>query len=77
MLTGKRFELRTPTMAIDAIDGKRVAITIPAGTTIKVVSGAREGDRMLDVLWEGRTYVMFATDVTDRGIDVTGRSTKA
>ena len=26
MLTGKRFELRTPTMAIDSVDGKRVAL---------------------------------------------------
>jgi hypothetical protein len=38
--------------------------------SLKAVSGARDGNRMVDVLWEGHTYVMFAIDMTERGIDV-------
>ena len=33
-------------MALDVVDGYRVAITVPAGSTIKVVAGPTgEGDR--------------------------------
>ena len=73
MLTGKQFKLTTATVAIDSHEGKRVIITIPADTTVKVVSGPTTGDRMVDVLWEGRIVVMFAIDLKERGTDVTDR----
>jgi len=54
-------------MALDVVDGKRVAITVPTGAVIRVVSGPTgEGDRLVDVVWEGHTVTMFAFDVTDR-----------
>jgi hypothetical protein len=71
MLTGKRFKLENPTMALDVVDGRRVAVTIPTGSTIKVVSGpTAEGDRLVDVVWEGRTIAMFAYDVSVRGTEI-------
>jgi hypothetical protein len=71
MLTGRRFELTSPTMAIDESDGKREAITVPVGAILKVVSGpSSEVDRMVDVLWEGRLVVMFAIDLTTRGVEI-------
>jgi len=73
MLTGKQFKLSTATVAIDSSEGKRVAITIPADTTVKVVSGPTTGDRMVDALWDGRVVVMFAIDLRERGTDVTNR----
>jgi len=54
MLTGRRFKLETSTLSIGEVDGKRVAVTIPAGNTVKVVAGPMDGDRMIDILWEGR-----------------------
>ena len=45
-----------------------MAIEIPAG--VKVVAGPRDGDRMIDVPWEGGTLVMFAIDLERRGIEV-------
>jgi hypothetical protein len=78
MLTGKRFKLENPTMALDVIDGKRVAVTIPTGATIKVVSGpTSEADRLIDVVWAGRTVAMFAYDVSVRGTEVKEGSAKA
>jgi hypothetical protein len=78
MLTGKRFRLASPTLALDAIDGKRVAVTIPAGATIKVVSGPNgEGDRLVDVAWAGRTVAMFAYDVSVRGTEIIEHSATA
>ena len=74
MLTGKRFRLENPTLALDIVDGKRVAITVPTGSTIKVVSGPTgEGDRLVDVVWESRTMAMFAYDVSVRGIEILDR----
>jgi hypothetical protein len=77
VLTGKRFELSVPTLALDTVDGKRVAVTIPGGDIIKVVSGPRHGDRMVDVLWEGRVVVMFESDVSVRGTEITDKSVGA
>jgi hypothetical protein len=58
-------------LALDVIDGKRVAITVPAGSTIKVVSGpTSESDRLVDVVWAGRTVAMFAYDVNVRGTEI-------
>ena len=71
MLTGRRFKLENPTMAVDVVDGKRVMVTVPAGAVIKVVSGPiSEGDRLVDVVWEGRTVAMFTSDLTVRGTEI-------
>ena len=73
MLTGKRFRLRTPTLAIDGVDvnGKRQTSYVPAGAIIKVVSGPTSaGDRMVDVLWDGKPFTMFAIDVNVRGTEI-------
>jgi len=67
MFTGRQFELKTPTMAIESVAGKREVVTIPAGAKVKVVSGPRDGDRMIDVLWNGREVVIFLVDLESRG----------
>jgi hypothetical protein len=41
MLTGKRFRLKTDTMGIGTVDGKRVAVTVPADAIIEVTGGPR------------------------------------
>jgi hypothetical protein len=70
MLTGKRFRLETSTMAVETVEGKHVAVTVPSADIIKVISGPRHGDRMMDVLWDGRVVMMFAIDVENRGTEV-------
>ena len=71
MLSGKRFTLKRSILAIDIIDGKRTAVSVPAGATIEVLSGSAHGDVSVEVLWDGRTVVMFAIDVTERGAEIT------
>ena len=71
MLTGRRFKLERPTLAIHGADGKRQTSYVPAGAIIKVVSGPTSaGDRMVDVLWDGQIVTMFALDVNVRGTEV-------
>jgi hypothetical protein len=70
MLTGKRVQLRTETVAIDEVNGKRVAVTVPSGAVIKVVSGSQHTDSIIDVLWDGRVVKMFAVDIEARGTEI-------
>jgi hypothetical protein len=74
MLTGKKFKLERATLAITMVQGRRKAITIPLGAVIKVVSGPTgDGDRMVDVVWDGQTVEMFAVDVDVRGTEILDR----
>ena len=77
MLSGKRFSLTRSTIAVDMVDGKHTAVGIPAGATIEVLPGSRNGDTTVEVLWDGRDVVMFVVDVTERGTEVTELSATA
>jgi hypothetical protein len=70
MLTGRRFRLSTATIALDASGGKAVAVTIPAGSIVRVTHGPDKGDRFLDVLWQGHTVEIFLRDLQSRGVEV-------
>jgi hypothetical protein len=70
MLTSKRFELTHSTLALDTANQHKW-VTIPAGAIIRVVAGPNgEGDRMVDVRWEGRLLKMFAIDLTAGGTEI-------
>ncbi|MCU1334467.1 MAG: hypothetical protein JWO19_48 [Bryobacterales bacterium] len=77
MLSGKRFKLERATLAVEVIDGRRTAVTIPAGAIVKVAAGPVNGDGIMNVLWEGRKLAMFAVDVNVRGTEITDHSAKA
>jgi hypothetical protein len=71
MYTGKHFRLKLDILGIEVADGNRIATTIPAGQTIRVLSGPRPDDRrMVDVLWGERTLVMFTEDLERRGEEI-------
>jgi hypothetical protein len=74
MGTGSCFRLNTQTLGIESADGKRVAVTLPAGAEIKVISAPVGNDRMVDVLWSGKIVAMFAQDVQERGEAIQFRS---
>jgi hypothetical protein len=64
VLSNKRFKLTKPALALDVVV-RQGWITIPAGEIIRVLAGPNgEGNKMIDVLWEGRMLTMFAIDVT-------------
>jgi hypothetical protein len=66
LLNGERLKLVTPTTAVATVDGKHVAVTVPAGATIRKASGLHYEDGMINVLWEGRIIMMFAVDLEKR-----------
>jgi hypothetical protein len=70
MLTGRRFKLEIATLAANDLNGKLALTTIPAGGIVKVVADPGDGAGMVEVLWEGRTFLMFAIDLERRGTEV-------
>ena len=66
MLTGKRFKLEKPTLAIAYQDGTRVIVPIPAGDIVELVENPSPGNQTVDVLWQGRTVAMYALDLKRR-----------
>jgi hypothetical protein len=57
-----------------AEDGHKIPITIPMGAEVEVTDGPLDGNRLLDVLWEGKAVMMFTTDIRERGERVDGAS---
>jgi hypothetical protein len=75
MLEGRRVKLQSPTLAIGEDEsGKRIAVTIPGGSLLKIVSEPHNGNRMVDVLLDGRALVMFAADLRQRGVEISEES---
>jgi len=76
MYTGKHFRLKQDILGIENANYERVAITIPAGQMLRVLSGPRPDDRrMVDALWGERTMVVFAEDLERRGEEIRSRGT--
>ena len=75
MLRGKRFLLKAILLGIETIGTRRDAVQIPPGEVVTVVSGPTSDDsRMLDVLWNGRSVVMFADDIQARTREIDGHA---
>ena len=74
VLTGHRFHLLVETLGIESIDDhNRVAVMVPAGETITVLSGPRPDDKpLVDVSWGAKMLVMFYEDIQKRGEQVKG-----
>lgn len=72
MLNGKRYKLNNPTLALDLAGEKAVAITIPAGDIVQVISapGQEQRERTVTVLWNSKTVQMFVIDIEMRGVEL-------
>jgi hypothetical protein len=78
MLSGKRFRLKRATISIEPTVDDRLVVMVPTGAVVTVRSGPRSDDkRMVDILWDRRTLVMFAVDILERGEEIAGKSAKA
>jgi hypothetical protein len=78
MLTGKRYKLNAPTLAIESRGDERIAITLRTGETVEVTAGPRPDDtRMVDIRWQGRNLTMFLADLYARGDYIGGRTASA
>ena len=70
MFKGKQFRIKTTTLVIIAVSNQRIPVAVPANATVEVISHTH-GNRMIDVVWEGKTLMMFAQDIRERGEEIT------
>ena len=72
-MEGQKFILRNPTIAIGLDEtGKRIALTIPAGTEISVpdvvpMKPTTDPGERVHVNWNGRSLSIFLADLQARG----------
>lgn len=62
----RSYRIKTPTMAILSTDGHRVIVTVPVNVVIRISQDPREGDRLIDVVWNNKNYMMFTQDLRER-----------
>lgn len=78
-MPGGRYLLKSPTLAIASQDDMDRPVTkysvrllgsstelIPFGAVVRVINGPLDGNRLVDVDWEGKTVMMFTTDLRER-----------
>ena len=70
MLIG-RYLVKAPTLVLGTESEGRLACTIPAGSLISVDSPMFNGDRLIDVSWNGKTVMMLAEDLRARTVPAT------
>ena len=61
-----RFRIMNPTIALFHEDGRHVAHTVPEGAVVRVDSAAFDGDKLVDVTWDGKKVMMFTQDLRSR-----------
>ena len=78
-MPGERYLLKTATLAIAGHDSPprpptRYSVRllgsstelIPLGAVVRVLDGSLHGNRLVDVEWDGKTVMMFTTDIRER-----------
>ena len=66
-MIGQRFRMKTPTLAILTEDHAKIPVMIPKGAEVEILDGPLNGNRLVDVRWEGKTVMVFTNDIRDRG----------
>jgi hypothetical protein len=61
-----RYRITHPTIALFEEDGRHVANTLPAGAVVEIDSRSFDGDKLLEVVWEGKRVMMFTQDLRKR-----------
>jgi hypothetical protein len=67
MNKNRRYRIKTPTIAIWSSDGCRKTVTVPADATVTISESLRDGDRLIDVVWNDENFLMFTQDLRERG----------
>jgi hypothetical protein len=61
-MTGK-YRLNQPALALVAVNGHHESFTIPADETLDLNGKTFNGERLMDVVWNGKVVMMFTADL--------------
>lgn len=70
-------KIETIVVVPDDVEGRKVAIRIPANAIVKIVRASADPGGTSDVLWDGKVCEMFTSDLSDRGEEATADSASA
>jgi hypothetical protein len=62
----RRYRVTSPTIAMFCGEGQLTTVTVPINGIV-TISVEPDGDRLIDVVWNGKKYTMFTQDLRDRG----------
>jgi hypothetical protein len=60
------YRINDPTIAMFHEKGGYTARTVASGTVVEVSDGPIDGDKLVDVIWDGRNVMMFTQDLRSR-----------
>jgi hypothetical protein len=67
------YRINRATIALFEENGRHVSRTVPGGAVIEINSAALDGDKLVDVIWDGKRVMMFTQDLRTRGTLVDGK----
>jgi hypothetical protein len=71
-MVGQRFKLKRSLLALERLDGHTKGFHLASGDIVTVKSGPLNGERIVDVEWNGRVIMMFTKDLIEHGEPVDG-----
>ena len=69
-MSSQSFRLETPTLGMLKIDtaGHTMPVTLPRNSIVTPDDNPLEGNRLIDVVWQGTTIMMFTQDLRERAV---------
>jgi len=62
----RKYRIVEPTIAMSEDHGRGVAYTILAGATVELQNGPLDGNKLVEVKWDGKSVLMFTQDLRQR-----------
>jgi hypothetical protein len=66
MVHNQPYRVRETTFAILSLDGSRIPVTLPVNALVLLIDGPLDGNRLVEIIWEGKILLMFTQDMRDR-----------
>jgi hypothetical protein len=66
MMPDEKYRITSPTIVLFLQEGDFVSQMIPEGTVIILEGASFNGNKLIDVVWEGKVVMMFTQDVRSR-----------
>jgi hypothetical protein len=63
----RKYRIVEPTIAMSDDTGRGVAYTIHAGAMVELRHGPLDGNKLVEVKWDGKVVLMFTQDLRQRG----------
>jgi hypothetical protein len=57
------YRMNAATLGIVSIDGQHIPVIVPKYAVVQLSTSPVDQNRLLDVVWEGKTVMMFTTDL--------------